>query len=69
MVLKKAQLNKSEKIVITYFVLIATTINRKQDPLGPQKLGSLTLLKIQIAPPIPSIFTPATIRNGFLIRI
>ncbi len=35
---------------------------------GPQKLSSLKSLKIKTPPPIPGIFTPATIINGFHIK-
>ncbi len=39
----------------------------KQGAQGPQKLSSLKSLKIQNPPPIPGVFTPATIINGFLV--
>ena len=41
---------------------------RKQGPQGTQKLSCLKSLKMLNTLPIPSIFTPATISNGFLIK-
>ncbi len=38
----------------------------QQDQQGPQKLGFLKSLNIQNTPPIPGIFTPATIRLIYL---
>ena len=43
---------------------------KKQGPHGPKKLSSLKSLKIQNPPPpILGLFTPATIRNSFLIKL
>ena len=42
--------------------------SNNQGPQGPQKLSSLKALKIQKPPSIPGLFTPSTIKNGFLIE-
>ncbi len=42
---------------------------KKEGPKGPQKLSSVKSLNIQKPPPIPGIFTFATIRNYLPYKI
>ncbi len=49
--------------------LTSSTFKSNQGSQGAQKLSYLKSLKIQNSPPIPGVFTPPTIRNGFLIKI
>ena len=53
---------------ISLNMIIISTIS-KQGPQGPHWLSYLKSLKIRNPPPLLNIFTPATIRNGFLIKI
>ena len=55
-------------IVICSLNALIVYSTTKQGQQGPHKLSFLKSLKIQNPPPIPGVFTPATIRNGLIIK-
>ncbi len=53
----------------TTFLRLDYLPSNKEGPQGPQKLSSLKSLNIRKKSPILGVFTPATIRKGFLKKI
>ena len=41
---------------------------QKKGPQGPQNFSTLKSLQIYNDPPIPNLFTPVTIKNGFFVK-